>query len=255
MPPVAQHARAGRSYEAAIVPRYLAVAEGLVARAGLRAEQTVLELAAGTGALTRLVAPRLGPAGRLVVTDLGVPLLEIALETALVAGRGCRLEPVAASVAELPFPAGGFDAVLSSLGPLQDHALAVREAFRVLRPRGTVALAMWGPRHAETRLLNQARRRLGISPFPPADQRDAVQRLARAGFTRLRRDDVRLEQTWSSVQEYLDYRTAFGRSPALPPELGDRLLETVREVMERRARGGPLRLGWTVTYLTARKPA
>jgi SAM-dependent methyltransferase len=48
---------------------------------------------------------------------------------------------------ELPFEAGAFDAVLSQFGLMffDDGARALAEMWRVLRPGGRVAVAVWGP--------------------------------------------------------------------------------------------------------------
>src|SRR5262245_58701832 len=55
-----------------------AVSEWLVARLDPQPGQTILDLAAGTGETGFLAAPRLGPGGRLITSDLSSSMLEAA---------------------------------------------------------------------------------------------------------------------------------------------------------------------------------
>jgi hypothetical protein len=66
-----------------------------------------------------------------------------------------------------------------------DGLWAVREAQRVLRRGGRLAIAIWGPltTHDEWPILRAARRELGLTTqfVPPVG--DVIKRLTRAGFT------------------------------------------------------------------------
>lgn len=118
-------------------------AERLVARAGLVDGQTVLDVAAGTGAVSRLAATRVGPSGRVIASDISEGML-----TQLRHGYpegGPPLETLVCSASALDLPDAAVDTVLCQQG-LQffpDKSGAVREMARVLKPAGTLALAVW----------------------------------------------------------------------------------------------------------------
>lgn len=102
----------------------------------------VLELAAGTGILTRRLRERLPAGASLVATDLNEPMLAVARanlgDTAGVAWRQ-------ADASELPFAAETFDAVVCQFGLMffPDRARAAREAARVLKPGGQFLFNVW----------------------------------------------------------------------------------------------------------------
>ena len=92
----------------------------------------VLETAAGSGAVTRALAPLLGPDARYVVSDLNPPMLERA------AGRQGADERITwrqADALDLPFAEKSFDAVCCQFGAMffPDRAAGYREARRVLK--------------------------------------------------------------------------------------------------------------------------
>lgn len=102
---------------------------------------SVLEVAAGTGAVTREMAARLPAQTRLVVTDLNPPMLEYA-KTRL---SDDRIEWRQADALALPFEDGGFDAVVCQFGAMffPDKVQGYREARRVLKPGGRYLLNVW----------------------------------------------------------------------------------------------------------------
>ena len=110
-------------------------AEELVRRVPERAR--VLEVAAGTGRVTRKLAAR---GHEVVATDLNGPMLEEARRHT----QGNVTWQVADAQA-LPFPDASFDAVVCAFGLMfvPDKALAIREFRRVVRPGGTVVLSVW----------------------------------------------------------------------------------------------------------------
>lgn len=104
----------------------------------------ILELAAGTGALTRELVPRLPPDATCVVTDLQEAMLAVAKR--VVPERGCARCEVA-DAQDLPFDDASFDLVLCQFGWMffPDKAAAAREASRVLDDDGRFGFLVWHP--------------------------------------------------------------------------------------------------------------
>jgi len=102
----------------------------------VRPGQRVLDVAGGTGDMTRLLKRRVGPAGEVWLTDINGPMLVTGRDR--LADEGI-LTPAARCDAEhLPFPDATFDCVIVAFGlrnmTHKDQALA--EFRRVLRPGG-----------------------------------------------------------------------------------------------------------------------
>jgi SAM-dependent methyltransferase len=103
---------------------------------------SVLETAAGSGALTRALAPKLGAGARYVVTDLNEPMLEYA--AARQAGDR-RIEWRQADALSLPFEDAAFDVVCCQFGVmfLPNRVAGYAEARRTLRPGGRLDFSVW----------------------------------------------------------------------------------------------------------------
>lgn len=102
----------------------------------------VLEIAAGTGVLTRALAARLPATARYVVTDLNQPMLDRARASQDSDGR---LVWQQADALALPLPDAAFDAVCCQFGAMffPDRVRGFAEARRVLRPGGRLHLSVW----------------------------------------------------------------------------------------------------------------
>lgn len=105
----------------------------------------VLDLASGTGDPALALAREVGPAGRVVATDLVEGALQFTARAAAAAGLANVVTRVA-DMEALPFGDASFDAITCRLGlmfcPHPERALA--EARRVLRPGGRAAFVVWG---------------------------------------------------------------------------------------------------------------
>jgi len=101
----------------------------------------VLEIAAGTGVVTRALATVLDPDTQIIATDLNQAMLDQAAATGTVRPVQWRQ----ADAQDLPFDAGGFDALVCQFGAMffPDKPRAFAEARRVLRPRGMFVLSVW----------------------------------------------------------------------------------------------------------------
>src|SRR6266404_1828564 len=110
-------------------------AEDLAARLNMDAKGAVLELACGTGILTRVLRDHLPASTRLVATDLNEAMIRNAVEKFR---PGEAVEWQEADASDLPFDDESFDAVVCQFGImfLPDKTLGAREARRVLKPGG-----------------------------------------------------------------------------------------------------------------------
>lgn len=129
-------------YEELLVPMLFApYASDLARRACARNPTALLELAAGTGAVTRELAACLAPSASLVATDINPPMLEQAARAG--APRQVRWQP--ADAMALPFADASFDAVVCQFGVMffPDRALAYAQARRVLRAGGAFVFNTW----------------------------------------------------------------------------------------------------------------
>jgi ubiquinone/menaquinone biosynthesis C-methylase UbiE len=102
----------------------------------------VLEIAAGTGIVTRLLREALPASVHLVASDLNLPMLEIAREKF---ADTEQVEFLQADATALPFADGAFDAVVCQFGVMffPDKPKAYRETFRVLAPGGRYYFNVW----------------------------------------------------------------------------------------------------------------
>lgn len=117
-------------------------AEDLAARLHVPENGSVLELACGTGIVTRVLRSSLPANAQLIATDLNAPMFRHA------AAKFSQDEAVQwrqADAASLPFADRMFDAVVCQFGIMfvPDKALAAREAHRVLKPDGTFLFNVW----------------------------------------------------------------------------------------------------------------
>ncbi len=103
---------------------------------------SVLELASGTGRVTRHLRERLPSSAKLVATDLSTDMLEIAKSKFT---NSNAVEFVVADMQNLPFPSNSFDVVVCQFGMMfpPDKQKAFSEAYRVLRPGGLFLFSTW----------------------------------------------------------------------------------------------------------------
>jgi len=136
--------RAAATYDR-IGPRFFAhFGQRLVERAHIAPGATVLDVAAGRGAVLFPAAQQVGPRGRVIGVDLSA---EMVRETAaeLRDSGLLNVEILLMDAEELRFADASFDCVLSGCSlwffPQPHRALA--EFFRVLKPGGRIGITTW----------------------------------------------------------------------------------------------------------------
>jgi demethylmenaquinone methyltransferase/2-methoxy-6-polyprenyl-1,4-benzoquinol methylase len=114
-----------------------------VEKAGLKPGMQVLDLAGGTGDLAALMAPRVAPGGRVVLSDINEAMLRRGRERLLDRGiAGECIEYCLADAEALPVEDASFDVVTIAFGlrNVTRKEAALAEMFRVLRPGGQLLI-------------------------------------------------------------------------------------------------------------------
>ena len=137
----------------------------LVAAAGVRAGQRVLDVAAGSG---NAAIPAALAGADVVASDLTPELLAAGRSRAR--ARGVRISWEEADAEALPYADDSFDAVLSCVGVMfaPRHEASAGELLRVCRPGGTIGLLSWTPEGFIGQLF--AALRPYAAPAPPGAQ-------------------------------------------------------------------------------------
>lgn len=191
--------------------------------AGVREGMRVLDIGAGTGALTDELISRAGLAG--------VAALEPSPDySAALRERLPQVDVRTSTAEELPWEDGSFDAALSQLVVLflKDAPAATREQLRVLRDGGVGAVCMWELDGLEMiKILNELRRRMDPNASPPATNYRSEQSLRElfesAGFRDVETTVLESSVEHGSVDELWDAAIHVGGpggpiAKALPPE-------------------------------------
>jgi len=181
-------------YEQHLVPLlFEPYAADLTTRIALKRPSKLLEIAAGTGAVTRHLARTMSSTTSIVATDLNQAMLDVAAKM-----RMARpVEWKQADAMQLPFADGSFDVVACQFGAMffTDKPRAFAEVHRVLRPGGTFFLNVWDrldenefaatiSRALASQYSDDPPRFLARVPYGYHDRNLVVQDLGRGGFTK-----------------------------------------------------------------------
>lgn len=109
-----------------------------IRQSGVRPGSDVLDVAAGSGDLARLLAGKTGPSGSVTLTDINAAMLERGRERMADAGIAGCIRYVLADAENLPFAPASFDFICIGFGlrnvTRQERALA--SMYSCLRPAG-----------------------------------------------------------------------------------------------------------------------
>ncbi|MBK8909243.1 MAG: methyltransferase domain-containing protein [Rhodospirillales bacterium] len=128
------------AYEDRLVPALFAPLARLTANAtSLSAGQAVLDVACGTGALTRQVLSRVGPTGKPTGLDANPAMISVARKVS------SEIEWHEGQAEDLPFEDATFDAVVCQFGLnfFSDQQAALKEMSRVLAPDGHMVISVF----------------------------------------------------------------------------------------------------------------
>jgi len=186
------------------VPTLLDLAE-------LREGKRVLDIACGTGVVSRLAARRVAPRGTVSGLDLNESMLAVARRLPL--PPGLTIDWRQGSALALPFADGVFDVVLCQQG-LQffpDQLKALGEMRRVLTPVGRVALSVWtGPspyfvaqREGLARHVSAEAASTSAAAFSLGDAAEFRSLLEDAGFREVAVHCVRMTLRLPPLEEFL----------------------------------------------------
>jgi demethylmenaquinone methyltransferase/2-methoxy-6-polyprenyl-1,4-benzoquinol methylase len=120
-----------------------------IALSGVRSGQRVLDVAAGSGDLSRAFSKRVGPSGEVWATDINGNMLAVGRDRLLDDGMVCPA--VQCDAEKLPFPGGYFDCVSVAFGlrNMTRKEKALAEMTRVLKPGGRLLVLefskVWKP--------------------------------------------------------------------------------------------------------------
>lgn len=105
---------------------------------GVRPGNRVLDIAGGTGDLTRKFSSLVGPTGEVVLADINDSMLKVGRDRLLDKGVAGNVQFVQADAESLPFPDNHFDVVTIAFGlrNVTRKENALRSMLRVLKPGG-----------------------------------------------------------------------------------------------------------------------
>lgn len=240
-----------RAYDERIAPMLGLFAADALDLTDLRGGERVLDVAAGTGALSLLAAER---GADVLATDFAPPMVDRLRERARLAGLTVDADVMDGQ--DLRVPAGAFDAAYSNFGLIffPDRLAGFRGMRRALREGGRCAVTAWAPPEriewfaAFSAALAHAAPDLPKPAEPPAvfslaDPRAIEREMTEAGFRNVRVETVR--HAWESASPEDVWETLVTTNPVVPammaslgPDRKAALSEHMMEDLRKRAMGG-----------------
>ncbi len=197
-------------YEEYLVPLiFEPYAEDLAARLASRPAPRILEIAAGTGVLTRAMASALPGTSSIVATDLNQPMID----RAAAIGTSRPVQWRQADATKLPFDDAAFDAVVCQFGAMffPDKPAAFAEARRVLKRSGRLVFNVWD-RIEENEFADVV-----IDALQAVFPRDPPRFLARTPHGYHDKDIIARDLAQGGISKRPDFVTLAARSRAASP--------------------------------------
>ncbi len=194
-------------YERYLVPLIFGpYADDLTSRVHDCDARSVLEVACGTGVLTRALAAGLHPDAAIMASDLNQPMVDHAADV----GTAREVSWRQADVVDLPFEDGSFDAVVCQFGVMffPDRPKAFTEIRRVLGPGGVFLFSTWD--RIETNEFAHVVATAAASAFP----NDPPDFLARTPYGYFDPRDIRGDLSAGGFDEHVEIDVLEARSLA-----------------------------------------
>jgi demethylmenaquinone methyltransferase/2-methoxy-6-polyprenyl-1,4-benzoquinol methylase len=120
-----------------------------VETSGVRPGDRVLDVAGGSGDLSRLFAKKVGPTGQVILTDINASMLGVGRDRLI--DDGVAVPALQCDAEKLPFPDAYFNCVIVAFGlrNMTHKDIALKEMCRVLKPGGRLLVLefskVWKP--------------------------------------------------------------------------------------------------------------
>ncbi len=198
--------------------------------------QTILEIASGTGRVTKYLRKIYPQPAKLVATDLSADMLEVAKSKL----EDNSIEYIVADAMTLPFPDNSFDLVVCQYGVMffPDRQKGLNEAYRVLKPGGKIFFSTWD-NSKSIPIINVVFNKvllpffkgedtsIYLVPFSMSDMALHKELLIKSGFKKIKVDNLKFRGSSPSAQEVVN---AFILKHSLGKEISKKNPDALNEI-------------------------